>query len=610
MKQQTDADAGSVDGGPDQDPGALESRLGSPCASMGDKGCDEREPRQKLICFDGRWAPNGFCEGETVCESRDVLARGTCVAADAPPCPADACEGGTCVGGGDDYTCDCPAGFTGTGTQACVPDEQCPADACAGGVCVEGVDDYSCECDAGYTGSGTRACTPVDDCPEGACAGGICVDGVDDYSCECAAGFTGSGTQECVNVDDCPVDACAGGSCVDGIEDWTCNCGGGLSGTGTKECVPAGQCPMGACAGGSCVPGEVDYTCTCADGFTGSGTQQCTNIDDCPPGACAGGFCVDGINDYSCTCAPGFAGTGTKQCDNVDDCPVDACANGTCVDGVNDYSCDCDPGFGGTGTKQCDGTDDCPPDACENGTCVDGVDDYTCDCDAGYTGTGTKQCVTSSDPFAGLVDVALKAALRTATEEPHVGLGYTTARNFMYGITGNIDVHDGKLECIYTGRLVDPDGTRTPGGFNTEHSWPRSGGAGSFPAEGDIHHLFTTDATSNSQRSSLDFGVTVCSGAACPYENGGSERGDDASGDEVFEVRAAFRGDVARAHFYFSVRYSLAIPAEEESTLRAWHVEDPVSQREQQRNTDIESVQGNRNPFVDYPELVGRITDF
>ena len=65
-----------------------------------------------------------------------------------------------------------------------------------------------------------------------------------------------------------------------------------------------------------------------------------------------------------------------------------------------------------------------------------------------------------------------------------------------------------------------------------------------------------------SQRSSLAFGVTSCVGPAqCPYADGGSERGLDARGTQVFEVRAAYRGDVARAHFYFSVRYSLPIPS-------------------------------------------------
>ena len=34
-----------------------------------------------------------------------------------------------------------------------------------------------------------------------------------------------------------------------------------------------------------------------------------------------------------------------------------------------------------------------------------------------------------------------------------------------------------------------------------------------------------------------------------------------------------------------------------------WHRQDPVSQKEIDRNNGIQSVQGNRNPFIDYPYL-------
>ena len=41
--------------------------------------------------------------------------------------------------------------------------------------------------------------------------------------------------------------------------------------------------------------------------------------------------------------------------------------------------------------------------------------------------------------------------------------------------------------------------------------------------------------------------------------------------------------------------------------LIRWHEEDPVSQKEIDRNNAVYSIQHNRNPFVDYPELVGKI---
>jgi endonuclease I len=38
--------------------------------------------------------------------------------------------------------------------------------------------------------------------------------------------------------------------------------------------------------------------------------------------------------------------------------------------------------------------------------------------------------------------------------------------------------------------------------------------------------------------------------------------------------------------------------------LLRWHEEDPISEAEARRNDVIYSYQGNRNPFIDYPDLV------
>jgi endonuclease I len=41
--------------------------------------------------------------------------------------------------------------------------------------------------------------------------------------------------------------------------------------------------------------------------------------------------------------------------------------------------------------------------------------------------------------------------------------------------------------------------------------------------------------------------------------------------------------------------------------LKIWHTQDPVSQKEIDRNEAAYSYQGNRNPFVDYPSFVTEI---
>jgi len=46
-----------------------------------------------------------------------------------------------------------------------------------------------------------------------------------------------------------------------------------------------------------------------------------------------------------------------------------------------------------------------------------------------------------------------------------------------------------------------------------------------------------------------------------------------------------------------------------DTMLRRWHTDDPVSQKEKDRNNAIQKFQGNRNPFIDYPVLV-QLVDF
>ena len=86
-------------------------------------------------------------------------------------------------------------------------------------------------------------------------------------------------------------------------------------------------------------------------------------------------------------------------------------------------------------------------------------------------------------------------------------------------------------------------------------------------------------------------------------------------------IHSIHRGvDVARAIFYFYVVYGsfngkaskidLTNFKIEHDTLLRWHQQDPPSSWEIQRNNAIYKVQGNRNPFIDHPDWVGRIGHF
>ena len=73
---------------------------------------------------------------------------------------------------------------------------------------------------------------------------------------------------------------------------------------------------------------------------------------------------------------------------------------------------------------------------------------------------------------------------------------------------------------------------------------------------------------------------------------------------------AEARGNLARAYFYMSFLYRIHIQDTLEEKLRAWHFEDPPDTMEETRNSLIEQVQGNRNPFIDHPETVKHVIDF
>jgi endonuclease I len=199
--------------------------------------------------------------------------------------------------------------------------------------------------------------------------------------------------------------------------------------------------------------------------------------------------------------------------------------------------------------------------------------------------------------------------------------GDSSARDIMFSV---IDLHDDKVECLYSGVEIDLpkcaiDAYRD--GMNTEHSWPQSHFDKLEPMKSDLNHLFPTVIGINGTRSSYDFGETSNPGSP------NSILGQSALGSQtIFQVRPERRGDVARAHFYMAVRYSLdpyaadfdddgnpangSINDDEESVLRKWHNDDPVDDRERLRNHMIEAYQGKRNPFIDRPDLVDLIVDF
>jgi endonuclease I len=156
--------------------------------------------------------------------------------------------------------------------------------------------------------------------------------------------------------------------------------------------------------------------------------------------------------------------------------------------------------------------------------------------------------------------------------------------------------------------------------FNREHSWPKEyfGGDNSYPMYSDLHHLFATDGWVNNKHAAFPFGMV---NSSTYTSSNGTKLGTGSTypgySNKIFEPIDAYKGDFARAYFYMSTRYEsedatwqnweMANGAELTpaaiNLLLLWHNNDPVSQKEIDRNEAVFLLQGNRNPFIDYPQF-------
>ncbi|WP_139891174.1 endonuclease I family protein [Bacillus sp. D386] len=142
--------------------------------------------------------------------------------------------------------------------------------------------------------------------------------------------------------------------------------------------------------------------------------------------------------------------------------------------------------------------------------------------------------------------------------------------------------------------------------FNIEHVIPQSWFEKRHPMVGDLHHLFTCEKDCNSFRSNIpyyDF-EDYKPGA---YKEVIKSFCGKRDGNQRFEPENG-KGEIARACLYFLMRYPDEIIQEKMSLIdidlyKKWHNNHPVSLHEKHRNWAIFKLQGNRNPYIDFPEL-------
>ena len=215
-------------------------------------------------------------------------------------------------------------------------------------------------------------------------------------------------------------------------------------------------------------------------------------------------------------------------------------------------------------------------------------------------------------------DQAMKDELFLQTSRGHHAVGYDSARKFLFGQlhleqnNGGYFVLDQYCGINFT-TGIGPGNLPDQNKINTEHTWPQSKFTGSFnkgTQKSDLHHLFPTDSKANSTRGNYDFAEVTknLNLKNCTLSKSGPSV--ISGGNNYFEPPTSHKGNVARALFYFSVRYKISISDDQEEFLRRWNHLDPVDEQEIARNNAIEKLQGNRNPFIDHSEYADAISNF
>lgn len=161
-------------------------------------------------------------------------------------------------------------------------------------------------------------------------------------------------------------------------------------------------------------------------------------------------------------------------------------------------------------------------------------------------------------------------------------------------------------------------------GMQREHSvpkswWKKNGSVEYTPAYSDLWNLYPSNGEANQKKSNYPFGPT----SKPRYNNGVTKVGPPDAGygggaSSVFEPADQYKGDFARAIFYMATVYddldwaiNYMFRKENWPTLNTWSVSmllqwarnDRVDQKEIDRNNLVEQYQGNRNPYIDFPEL-------
>ncbi|WP_051521852.1 endonuclease [Mycoplasma leonicaptivi] len=157
-------------------------------------------------------------------------------------------------------------------------------------------------------------------------------------------------------------------------------------------------------------------------------------------------------------------------------------------------------------------------------------------------------------------------------------------------------------------------------GMNREHIIPQSWFNKTEPIRSDATFVWPTDIKVNNIRGNFphDDVVTITQ-----QTKNKSKLGKNINSETVFEVTDDFKGDIARAYFYFVSAYNdkdiyngknniftKNFPNIKSHYLKSylnWHKRDKIDNFDVKRNNETYKFNKIRNPFIDYPDILNNI---
>ena len=233
---------------------------------------------------------------------------------------------------------------------------------------------------------------------------------------------------------------------------------------------------------------------------------------------------------------------------------------------------------------------------------------------------------------------------QTSTRPNYIRVQYDAGNRCKYGTRAVNEVHehrytwdgflytdtqeDGTVWDMYSNYIhyMAPDtiGAVSIPDMEIEHCFPKGwwgGKANSNENDAfmDLHHLNPANARANNNKSNNPPGYVQ----TVSYENDIFKVGKNSTygSFSVFEPCDEYKGDFARAYFYIATAYEQFVWASVadnyldnnsylefkpwlQQVLLEWHRLDPVSEKEVTRHNKVSDLQHNRNPYIDYPDLV------